>query len=229
VSRARNDELGSLKALINLATIAKHQGDLPTARRDLETGLAVAHRLEDSRSTSTILINLGPVCHNMADSDAANRYLSEALAVCRQDGNDADCADVLHNLADVAGDHGDFPKALGYLVECLDLRSKSGDQSQTPMALLLLAVIGTQIGKYESAARLFASAERALDLLGIQLAPDEPTHWEPDMALLRKSLAREQLAEQWRQGGLQTVDESLVFASALAAQWLTEIGAPPQT
>ena len=214
--KERDDELGVVKALTNLASIATQQGDTLTAQRDYEAGLVVARRLRDARHPAILLGNLGAVRQNIGDTEGARRCLEEALDWHRQAGNDLGRADVLHNLADVDQESGEFAPALVSLDASMELRSRIGDHSRTPRALLLLAVIATGLESHEIAACLFASAERLLEDLELSVSPDESAKWAPHLAAVRGALSEERFAELWAAGRSLRLDESVTFAQERA-------------
>jgi predicted ATPase len=176
------DPLWEAGALVDLADIALHRGDLDEALDYGERSLAI--REARGLGTDRALVTLGDIAMRRGDLEHAERLLSEAATGFERQGHEINYASALGTLAEVERRRGDSQRAETLVREALGRLAALGDRPLVAECLRLLAILAADRGLAERAGTLWGAAEAifASDGLRGELAFDEEKLDVPDDA-----------------------------------------------
>ncbi|HEX5690711.1 MAG TPA: tetratricopeptide repeat protein, partial [Roseiflexaceae bacterium] len=126
------EELGDREGLAwllnRLGWLAREQGDLETARGNLEASLALCRELDDEWGIAGALNTLGAVAVMQEDVAWATRLLDEGLSRYRSLGDGYSSAWALNHLGHVAQLDGNYERSKQLQLDSLELFRKFSDQ-----------------------------------------------------------------------------------------------------
>lgn len=205
VAKAVGDGWLEAVALVGLATVNLHRGDLGRAATLAEDGLK---RFEDVEATaaagpqwvSLTCANRAQIAVVQGDSVAAEAFLEKALARQRELGFFFGLADTLRISGDLARDQGEVERALGYYREAVELGLEHGDLRLLTDALTGLAVLVARTGQAERAARFYAAASAHRTNLGAPIEVWDRAAYARGLDAARSALSPEAFAAAWEAG-----------------------------
>jgi predicted ATPase/class 3 adenylate cyclase/Tfp pilus assembly protein PilF len=153
-------------ALHGAGTLAVLQGDLDTARVQLEQCLEIRRGAGDLAGTSATLNNLAMVANQAGDNVAARRILDESLAIKRQLGDHWAIANTLNNLATADYHEGSFDRSRAMLHESLRIWQALGDQRHEASTLLRTAIVDQISGNNRAAEEEYKAGLAIFEALG---------------------------------------------------------------
>lgn len=146
----------------NLAYHTMLAGDLATARRHIETGLALADSYSLFLPRQYLFSTRGEIALAEGDAGAAESWLRRALAEARKNGNVVQAANIQANLGLAARARGDLDEALVLLVAAQEaLAGLTAPQLEIQLDLWL-AELHLQRGERAAAEEALARAEERL-------------------------------------------------------------------
>jgi predicted ATPase len=153
---AREDAVRETAAAANAlnwaGNLAKLQGDVEEARRNLEESLAIRRKLGNQEGIASSLNNLGTVAEDRGDYDQARTLYEESLEIRRTLGDRVGISHSLNNLGIVSHRLGDHRRSLELLEESLGIRRELGDHWGVAGSLINLAEIARALSDYDRAA-----------------------------------------------------------------------------
>ena len=158
------------------------------------------------------LIALGEIARGQSDYAAARSYYEEALKLNEHLGQMGIVSIVAHNLGYVARQQGEFEKALEYFRRSLSLSIKRDQRRFIYFCLSGIASVMVDLGKSETAARIFGFAEALGSTGHFELDPVD--RWEVNQSLkkLDQAIDEKEKARNWEKGGAMQMDEVLKIA-----------------
>jgi len=137
--------------LVNLAGVARRQGDYEETRRLARKSLTLSRELGDSWGITHSLLLLGLAEYRQGDVERAEALLEESLALAEQSNNPRLVVGPLNVLGDVACHRGDYVAGQSMLERCLSLTRKLQDQFKVAVALNNLGTVFHVRGNVEKA------------------------------------------------------------------------------
>lgn len=125
-------------ALCILATLARYQGDFPSAAATGEESLTIFRSLGDPVGLAGALYRSGYIAWMRGNSDMARTYYEESLKIALGDQCKDARSETLYCFASMAFFQGDAPMARLLIEESLDLSRELRDQYNIASALNLL-------------------------------------------------------------------------------------------
>lgn len=168
IAREIGDRQGEGNALCNLGLVHQQQGNLASARGELESGLLVARELGHTRLECVVLCNLGILLDDFRLPIEARSHYQMALNLARSQGNRRTQGQVLSYLGLLHFREGRYDEGRTCLIE--------GEKHLADISdLVSLAILycGRAEGEYLAGCELAAaaahiSAEQLADSLGAQ-------------------------------------------------------------
>ncbi len=137
--------------LVNLAGVARRQGDYEETARLSARSLALSQQMGDPWGITHSLLQLGLARYRTGEVGQAQVLLEESLAVAERSDNTRLAISPLNVLADIAGHQGDYARARALLERCLTLSRQLGDQFKVAVALNNLGTVFHVLEKVEEA------------------------------------------------------------------------------
>lgn len=129
LARALGDDVGTARALSNLASITSMQGHISDAVELHEQALAVRRTVGDPADIAASLNNLAVSLHHLGEVHRAIHLMEESLSIRRAIGDHLGIGFTLNNLGDLVRRVGDGARALAYLRESVTVLRQLGDES----------------------------------------------------------------------------------------------------
>jgi tetratricopeptide (TPR) repeat protein len=170
-----------VKALAWQGSFARMMGEVETAGRLLEQGMALLDQIgntqfpsgtsgQDTRmERAFVLIEMGRQALDL-DRDKARRCFAQSLALYRELGDQWGAARVLYNMGWLLEGLGDYGQAQQALTESLALREALSDQRGIADTLALQGLISVRQGQLEDGERLLSKSVALLERLGEQVS-----------------------------------------------------------
>jgi predicted ATPase len=155
--------------LLGGGRLARQQGDLASATRQLEASLAIWRSLEDHGNMAMVLGYLGVVAYDQQQFAQAAHLHQESLALRQAIGDLWGIAATLTNLGEVARQQGDPAQAFALQQQSLATFRRIGDQVGMATALTNMGMLLTQQGEYAQARAVLAESLVLWDGLGEQV------------------------------------------------------------
>lgn len=182
--------------LLNLRGVLRWQsGDLHSAARDLQEGIAILEGLNIPHDLASMNNNLGIVFFHMRQLDRALEHYEIALAI--KEGEEIEdvvfLAAVLSNMGEVFTAQGKLEKALEVTYRSLQMEQRIGNPANIALSMYNLGEAYSKLGDLEQSFNYFKKA------LAIQI--EHNFEWEMSGTLHRlaaDSLALERLEEAAR-------------------------------
>lgn len=160
IKREIADRHGMARVLNNLGMALYHAQEIAASRLIQEESLEINRELGDWRLVASALNSLANVMSAQGDLTAARRHYEESLSIRRDLGDRVNLGLVLNNLAALSRTEGDYDKALALNREALLTIEDLGDRRTIASVLEGTANSTAALGRLESAARIWAIAER---------------------------------------------------------------------
>ncbi|MGI8639667.1 MAG: tetratricopeptide repeat protein [Pyrinomonadaceae bacterium] len=158
------------KLLNGLGHTAGYQGDLETARRTHEKGLAEGKAANDWRQAAISMRGLGFVAKWKNDLAAARKFYEESLAVSRELDDQNGIAVSLTSLGDLARMKNDFAAARPFYEESLMICQRTGNEQGVVGSLNNLGAVAFGEGDFQAAHSYYAEAMAAVLRLGEKIS-----------------------------------------------------------
>jgi tetratricopeptide (TPR) repeat protein len=184
--------------LAELADLAVDGGDLARARAYAERSLELCRQRH--RPAARALASLGDIALREGDLQGAEEALQEAASGFRAFGNETLYASMLTLLSEVARRRGDGTRARNLLADAMTRFAALGDSRALGECLLDLALLVTDEGELEHAARLLGAGQALL----------ERTHSSPSRDRTIPPLPREAQAE----GAAMSLEQAVEYGLA---------------
>jgi predicted ATPase len=138
-----------------LGIVAIMQENYPQAEAYWEEGLSLIQEMDDRQAMADMLNNLGYINHhNLGNLEKARRYYTESLSIGREIGHRQGATSTLSNLGHLYVLLGEHALAWEYLREALSESMEIGLTPLTLDALAGVALLRSETGQDESAAKL---------------------------------------------------------------------------
>jgi DNA-binding CsgD family transcriptional regulator len=138
-------------------------------------------------------------------------------------------------LGEVARQQGDAKRALAHLQRSLSLYQRLDSKPEIPYPLEALALLATDQGHVQRAARLWGAASAVRDSVHALPPPSYEADYAPHLEKARTALGEEAFAAAWAEGRALTLEQAISLATAVpatepvsSAAPSTDKGAPPQ-
>jgi tetratricopeptide (TPR) repeat protein len=187
-------------------------GDLHQALPVLEEALMIARGVGEEITINNTLIQLGAVVLAGADPVLARQLHDEALAIGRRLHFLQGIADALVGLGDVECAEGDFASAAKKYAEGLDNYVRGGAHQPVPAVLERCAGLCVAVGQFETAARLFGTADARFEITPACIPPRSSTQRQHDAAVDRLAVGDEAFARLWQQGRADSLEQAVTDA-----------------
>jgi len=187
-------------------------GDLETAERSYQEGLALARTDGTAEDVALFAFHLGQLSWLVDRLDDAHRYAEDALAVARTAGSTTWPPYALFVLASVAHERGDVPRAGALYREAIALAWEHHDRLGVRMALPGLAALATLEGDPSRAMRLSGAASALEENAGIWAFPPIRERHERWLGAAQRALSEDARAAAWAEGGRLSIDEMVAHA-----------------
>ncbi len=116
------------KLMHGLGQVAMYQGNIATARKMFEDGLAVSQAAGEKRQTALANRGLATVTKQQGDFTATRKFIEAGLKISREIDDKFGIAVSLNNLGDLARTKGDFKAARPLFEESLAISKELGNK-----------------------------------------------------------------------------------------------------
>jgi predicted ATPase/class 3 adenylate cyclase/Tfp pilus assembly protein PilF len=159
IFRTIGQQLGVVKALNCLGTIARYEKKLEEADTHFTEALEIAKVLDDKWHIAYVLNNLGITAYNRRHFETAKLHYTESLRLARELGDKLVIAYALNNIGKTANQQGLREEAQRYYTESLHLsRDLSTSNAGFPHLLDSLGKVALRHGKYEEARHYYTES-----------------------------------------------------------------------
>ena len=224
VRQALGDRRGIAISLNSLANVAVDHGDYDAARVLHEDSLALRRELGDTRGIAIALNNLGVIARDQADWERAAALTRESVAVFRELGDKHGMAISLVTLGAAEYHLGSHAEATALHQQSLALFGEVENRREIAECLEVLAMLARAQEQPVQAARLFGTAEAALEEIGSSMQPSQNPRYETYVAEIRDQLGEETFAAAWAEGRAMRLEDAI--ASALAPDPQGQVSEP---
>ena len=203
---AASDEDLPLLAEIFMTTggILRDLGEFKQAERSYRDAESIFRRNDCLEGQSRALNQLAGLFFRQSDYRNSLNVLMDAVDIARQTGDKKKLAFMMGNIGRICTFTGEFPEAIKHLKINIDLSRELGDALETARALLSLAYVHIQQGRYAEAETTLAEARPLL----------ESVDSTKDMAIYLTYLGE----LEYRSGRTNNAAETLELAVAKAEQ-----------
>jgi predicted ATPase/DNA-binding CsgD family transcriptional regulator len=228
VRQALGDRRGIAISLNSLANVAVDRGDYAAGRALHEESLALRRDLADTRGIAIALNNLGVIARDQGDWERAAALSRESIAVFRALGDKHGMAISLVTLGAAQYHLGSHAEATALHQQSLALFGEVENRREIAECLEVLAMLARAQDQPVQAARLFGTAEAALEEIGSSMQPSQNPRYETYVAEIRDQLGEDTFAAAWAEGRAMRLEDAI--ASALAPEPPAELAAaqPPR-
>jgi predicted ATPase/class 3 adenylate cyclase len=213
---------GLVSALVTQARAVGQLGDQARAETLLKEGLEIARAKNHAFLLVLVLENLAGMALIQGDSKTAKALLEEALPLRRTTGDTWGAPYSLAMQGEIARQEGNLAKAVEHYQQAITLSYGRGDKRFVVGGLIRLGIVATELGKFESAARLRGAAEKLQETVGswIHLSGVEGDQRAIETA--RAALGEESFAKAWAAGRSLTLHQVVTEAGSLAQELVHE-------
>jgi predicted ATPase/DNA-binding CsgD family transcriptional regulator len=209
ISRQRGDRYHTAYTLIRLGY---HRMAESNSLPMVEEGLALFRELGHKPGIAHALTIIGEIARFSGDDNRAQRAYEETLMLCRQIGDTRGILITLLNLTFIAQRQGDDERAKTSARQALELACAMDLRAEIAECLVALAGIIGSTQQPELAARLFGSAETAIERLGAFFdAPDRP-EFDRMIAAVRAQLDEPSFQAAWAEGKQMMLEQAVECA-----------------
>ncbi|MEZ5278672.1 MAG: tetratricopeptide repeat protein [Opitutaceae bacterium] len=143
---------------LQIAALAREQGDLSRARLEASRARELAESIDDSQLTASALNEMVGVLLGEGQVEGALRLAEDSLSIRRSLGDQSEIAKTLNNIGLIHSQTGQYAQALAYYLESLRLKEEIGDDQSAAGTLNNLAIVRFEMGDY---GKSVADLERA--------------------------------------------------------------------
>jgi tetratricopeptide (TPR) repeat protein len=211
-SRTIGDIDTMASALFLLGLVASDRGELEQAQLYYQEALALDRKQGDRHAVAIYLNQLGEIAIAQDQLDEAATAGEEALAIWRERGDAWGIAWGLIQLGKLARAQGDAAHAVALLRQSLTSNAQLGDQEITTRAVSELALLASDRGRYDLAARLYGMVATLRETIGVPLAPIDRARYEQAVATARAGLDAAEFTAAWDAGRTLPLDHALAEA-----------------
>jgi len=158
-----------LAAWLADSRLAVLQNDFPSARAQLERGLAAARVAQDEAQIAAVLRPLGVVAALMGERASATTWLRQSLDIAQRLAHEEAIANTLHSLGQSARVLGDDLAAHDYHTQCLAAARVVQNHRLAALALLNLGTLALRRGELEAAEAWIRESLEIWSWLGVRL------------------------------------------------------------
>lgn len=176
--RASGDEWGMAYTLIYLARATFFAGETAIAHSALDKCLVISRELGYKGGIASALSMLGRVILHEGDGTGARLLVEESLAIRRELEDRPGIADSLFHLAEVTSKQGDYTQAQSFYRESLAIAEEMDDKWLIAACLQGLTGVALARGQPAWSARLWGTAERIRESLGVPIPFVERARYE---------------------------------------------------
>src|SRR2546430_1093327 len=202
--RASGDEWGMAYTLIYLARATFFAGDAAMARSALDECLVISRELGYKGGIAWALSTLGRVILHQGDGVEARLLIEESLAIRRELEDRPGIADSLFHLAEVTSSQGDYTQAQSLYRESLAIAEELEDKWLIATCLQGLMGVALASGQPAWSARLWGTAERIRESLGVPIPLVERARYEQMVNSLHTQLGKTAFIAARKEGRLMT-------------------------
>jgi non-specific serine/threonine protein kinase len=214
VRQALGDRRGIAISLNSLANVAVDRGDYDAARALHEDSLALRRELGDTRGIAIALNNLGVIARDQADWERAAALTRESVAVFKELGDKHGMAISLVTLGAAEYHLGSHAEATALHQQSLALFGEVENRREIAECLEVLAMLARAQAQPFQAARLFGTAEAALEEIGSSMQPSQDPRYETYVAEIRDQLGEATFAAAWAEGRAMRLEDAIAAALA---------------
>jgi hypothetical protein len=174
--------------------------------------LAINRGLDNKRDVGIALLNLGVVARARGDLARARVLLEESLCVLRDVGNRDAIAEAVYSLGHVECEQGNHSLAVARLRECVTMSQDLNNRNGTAQGLECFARIAVATGASARGARLWGTAERVREEIGLPMLLNHRPSYNRALAAARIALGDEAFSLAWREGREMTLEDAVKYA-----------------
>lgn len=156
--KSLNEEPSLIIARTGLAEINIYNGNLTSAKMDLELALKEARDKNHNADTQTVLRLLSQLYTKKSDWLKAEKYAHEALEITKEMGDLAGEAEILGILISILQPQGKYDNIFIYFERVLEISRQLDDQDKIAEALKNMGVTYSRKGDYDNAMMLYDEA-----------------------------------------------------------------------
>jgi predicted ATPase/DNA-binding XRE family transcriptional regulator len=186
--------------ICDLGLVARHQGDLQTARKYYEESLAYFCQFNIKDGKAQTILRLGELARLDGNYQEANDLYEQSLSINRELQISQETACALHKLGFIALQLGDIRRGQNLFKESLNLQYAGDNQQGIAECLAGLASSLVMLGDGERAARLFGAAKGILHRTGLPMSPADLVEWQRDEGKARKMCDPVIFEKAWNEG-----------------------------
>ena len=210
ISRRLNDMQGIASALGSLGNVAQAQRNYEEARRFQEESLALSRLAGDDRMTAYTLHNLGNLAMSEHDMVRARALYEESLPKKRALGDRRGVATLESSLGFLELEEKHAAEAAVSFADSLRVLLELGNKVFLISVLEGAAWCAAQMGEPEQAARVWAAARAARDVLSAPLTEQDRDSFDLLIAEARTSAASPTTFDRaWENGSAFSLDEAV--------------------
>ena len=203
------DQKAVARALSNLASVVKLQGDFARARSLYADCLSIFQRLGDRTGVAWSLNSQGDVARDQGDCAAAQALYEQSLAIFRETGDRWGIAGTLADLGNLAREQRNYPVAQSLYRESIRLFLTLEHKRGIARLLECFACSAAVQLEAESALRLAGAAAALRRSIGAPLTPAEQSKLEAILDLARQVMNNMASATAWWEGWAGPVDKAI--------------------
>ncbi|UCG26120.1 MAG: tetratricopeptide repeat protein [Chloroflexota bacterium] len=179
---------------------AHAQARLAEAERWFQEALSLFREVDDRRNIAHTLVGLARTAYRLDDHAGAQAYLEESLSLSRTFDIQWSLAYSLEIMGLLRRSEGDHERALQMFQESLRLSVEQANQQGIVNCLGAIAGLAAMLGRPETAARLFAVAERVREEIGSRMGQADQEEYEACIQLTKKQLEGQTFGASWSEG-----------------------------
>jgi DNA-binding CsgD family transcriptional regulator/tetratricopeptide (TPR) repeat protein len=222
LARSIENAIQEYWALRVLGWLAFETGDLDQACVWFEQSLAVARSMDDRRWEPSALTDLGGVAFERGDFEQAEASFEAALSIARTVGDREAISTSAGGLAIALAKQGRTQRAAGLLREALSLIQASVHAYHLVWKLSDSAMVATDLGRAETAARLLGACSSLRATAEIPMTRGEERGEARTIAAIREALSEAAFEAAWSGGSTLPLNEAIVEADAMLAELAEE-------
>jgi predicted ATPase/nucleoside phosphorylase len=216
IYRKFGQKSGLAESLRLLGQYGMRPDNCAVSRSLLEESLEIAHELGDRSLIGEALEALGDVERLEGHYERAAALHKESLQLFVELDVRSDIAWTFNDLGHVMTYQGNYREAARYLENAITLFHESGERWGVPACLAGFAGIAMAKGHPEIAARLFGSAESALEAIGsiYVLPPVERIEYECNQSIVEARMTKGEFRAAKAEGRRMTLEQAISYALA---------------
>ncbi len=199
------DQLGSARAINQVANAYYSQGDLKEAQTRYEQAVAISQTIGDKLDEAGALTNIANIKDDLGDSTGATKAYEQSIQVARERGDRSGLALAQQNLGAVLFKYGDPVAGNKMFQQAIALAHEIGDKRTESLALNNLCMLSLQVGEIKRALESCDNSQR------LRAEMDDPGR----RARSLDSLGDVQLARGNLEGARQDYDQALKLQQSL--------------